>query len=160
MRRSRRSCRPGGDLGLAADFALALPSLAKPDGRVYVITGSATFSAGIYTSFYPESADAERTIIVGELVGDRARIWSETGAPFRLPDSGYQLGYALKMHDPGAGCHDRDKCHLARGSFPARWNIAVGSFEPEWPVPTSFADFEAGRDRPMERILAAVAEQG
>ena len=61
------------------------------------------------------------------------------------------------MHDPGAGCHDRDKCHLLRG-FPTRWSIAVGSFDPEWPVPASFADFAAGRDRAMERILAAVAE--
>jgi hypothetical protein len=150
---------PGGDLGLAADFALALPSLAKPDGRVYVITGNATFSAGIYTSFFPEAADAERTVIVGEHVGDRARIWSESGPPFRLPDSGYYIGYALKMHDPGAGCHDREVCHLARGSFPARWNIAVGSLEPEWPVPASFVDFEAGRDRALERILAAAAER-
>ena len=148
---------PGGDLGMTADFALALPSLAKPEGRVYVITGRATFSAGIYTSFFPKAADAERTVIVGEHVGDRTRIWSETKGPFQLPDSGYRIGYSLRMHDPGAGCHDRDRCHLAQG-FPSRWNIAVGSFEPEWPVPESFADFEAGRDRAMERILAAVTE--
>ena len=150
---------PGGNLGLTADFALALPSLAKPEGRVYVITSRATFSAGIYTSFFPEAADPERTVIVGEHVGDRPRFWAETDgrAPFRLPDSGYHIGVSLRMHDPGAGCHDRDKCHLLQG-FPTRWSIAVGSFDPEWPVPASFADFAAGRDRAMERILAAVAE--
>ena len=45
----------GGDLTRTANFALALPSLASPEGRVYVITGSGTFSAGIYTSFLSKS---------------------------------------------------------------------------------------------------------
>ncbi len=144
---------PGGDLGRTADFALALPSLAHADGTVYVITDSATFSAGIYTSFYPKAADAARTIIVGEHVGDRPRFWAETGSPFRLPDSGYGIGYALQMHDLADGCHEPDICHLSRGSFKPHWNIAVGSLEPDWPVPTRFADFAAGRDRPLERIL-------
>ena len=94
---------------------------------------------------------------MGELVGDESRFWSETGSPFQLPDSGYGIGYALRMHDVGEGCHDKDTCHMTRG-FNPRWNIAVGSLEPDWPVPTRFADFKAGRDRPLERILEAAVE--
>ena len=69
------------------------------EGKVYVITGNGTFSAGIYTSFYPKAADPERTLIVGEPVGDRTRFWAETNSPFRLRDSGYHIGYALQLHD-------------------------------------------------------------
>ena len=82
---------PGGDLTGTADFALALPALAKPEGRVYVLTGSGTFSAGIYTSFFPEAADPQCTIIVSEHEGDRVRFWAETSPSFVLRDSGYRI---------------------------------------------------------------------
>src|SRR6185436_16905114 len=62
----------GGDLTTTADFALELPSFVQPGGRFYVLTGNGTFSAGIYTSFYPKASDPEHTLVVGELVGDRS----------------------------------------------------------------------------------------
>jgi len=147
----------GGDLSETAKFALGLSSLTYSGGRVYVITGSGTFSAGIYTSFYPKAADAERTLIVGEPVGDRARFWAETGAPFRLGDSGYHIGYALQLHDVAAGCPDPKICHMM--GYPEAWNMAVGSLDPDWPVATRFADYAAGSDPVLERILEAVAEE-
>ncbi len=146
---------PGGDLTRTAEFALDLPSLAASEGKVYVITDSATFSAGIYTSFYPKAADPERSVIVGEHVGDAPRFWAETGTPFRLPDSGYPIGYALQLHDIAEGCRT-DVCHMARHR--SRWNLAVGSLEPDWPVPMSYADFKAARDPALERILETEAE--
>jgi hypothetical protein len=145
---------PGGDLGRTADFALALPSLTNPEGKVYVLTGSGTFSAGIYTSFYPKAAAPSRTVILGERVGDRTRFWAETGPAFRLSKSGYGIGYAKQMHDPGEGCKDKNVCHLSARRFDPSWNLAVGSLDPDVPVPTRFEDFAAGRDRPLERVLA------
>ena len=41
--------------------------------------------------------------------------------------------------------------------WPEEWNIAVGSFEPDWPVPMKFADFKAGRDPVLERVLEDVS---
>ena len=147
---------PGGDLTRTADFALELPSLASPEGMVYVLTGSGTFSAAIYTSFYPKAADPERTIIVGEHVGDWTRFWAETGPSFVLRDAGYRIGYSLQIHDLAVGCTDPVTCCMAR--FPDAWNIAVGSFEPDWPVSTTFVDYEAGRDQVLERVLEDVRE--
>jgi hypothetical protein len=121
-----------------------------------VITDGATFSAGIYTSFYPKSADAERTVVVGETVGDHARFWAETGPALTLPDTGYRIAYSLRMHDVAEGCADRKICHMTRG-FDPRWNLAVGSIGPDWPVETRFADFVARRDPALERILADAA---
>jgi hypothetical protein len=144
---------PGGDLTRTADFMLDLPAMLPPGGKVYVITGKATFSAAIYSSFFPKSAAPERTIIVGQRVGDRTRFWAETGKPLVLPDSGYRINYSLQMHDIGAGCSDRKICHLARSK---RWNIAVGELEPDELVATTFADFMARRDPPLERALTMV----
>ncbi len=141
---------PGGDLTRTADFALDLPSLVPADGRVYVLTSNATFSAGIYTSFYPKAADPEKTVVLGERVGDRERFWAETGRPFILPETKYRLSYSLQMHDLGPGCPDPQVCHLSgRG----RWNIGVGSLDPDVQVPTTFEDYAAGRDPVMSYVL-------
>ena len=148
---------PGGDLTRTADFALELPSLASPEGKVYVLTSNGTFSAAIYTSFFPKAADSKRTIVVGEHVGDRPQFWAETGPEFVLRDSGYHIGYSLQMHDLANGCKEPKKCHMAQ--FSPKWNIAVGSLEPDWKVPTTFADYEAGLDKVLKRVLEEAAPQ-
>ncbi len=141
---------PGGDLTRTADFALDLPSMVPSQGRIYVLTSNATFSAGIYTSFFPKAADPERTIVVGERVGDRERFWAESRSPFVLPDSGYRLSYSLQMHDLGEGCPTPQVCHLGGR---ARWDVALGSLNPDVVIPTTFADFAAGRDPVLEYVL-------
>ncbi len=147
----------GGDLTTTADFALELPSFVQPGGRVYVLTGNGTFSAGIYTSFYPKASDPENTLVVGELVGDRPEFWAEAGDPFRLPESGIALGYALQRHDILHGCTVSPECHMAQ--HPAHWNLVVETLEPDWSVPLTFADFAAGRDPVLERVLQAETGQ-
>jgi len=144
---------PGGDLTTTADFALELPSYVE-GGRVYVLTGNGTFSAGIYTSFFPKASDPENTRVVGELVGDRAEFWAEASDAFLLPDSGIFVGYALQRHDLIHGCTAPD-CHMAR--HPPHWNLAVETLAPDWPVAMTFADFAAGRDPVLERVLAEEA---
>ncbi len=145
----------GGDLTRSADFALELPELVQDGGKVYVLTDQATFSAGIYTSFFPKAANAERTVIVGEHVGDFTRFWAEAPDGVQLPDIGTRIGYATQMHDIGIGCDDRTICHLARRG---KWNIAVGSLDPDISVPTTFADFAVGFDPVLERALHEIAE--
>ena len=141
----------GGDLTTTAHFGLSLPGLAYTEGEVYVLTSPATFSAGIYTSYFPKAKDAERTKIIGEPVGDRARFWAETSERFRLPESGYSIGHSLQLHDIEEGCFDRKLCHMMR--YNSAWNISLGTMEVDWPVPTTFADFMAGRDPLMERLM-------
>jgi hypothetical protein len=147
----------GGDLTTTADFALELPSFVRPGGRVYVLTGNGTFSAGIYTSFYPKASDPEHTVVVGERVGDRPEFWAEDGLPFVLPEAGFGIGYALQRHDVVRGCTVPSECHMAQ--HPAHWNLAVETLEPDWPVPTTFADYASGRDPALERVLAHEAGQ-
>jgi hypothetical protein len=141
----------GGDLTTTADFALELPSFVQPGGRVYVLTGNGTFSAGIYTSFFPKGSDPENSLVVGELVGDRPEFWAEADSPFQLPESGFGIGYALQRHDLLRGCTVLPECHMAQ--YPAHWNLVVSTLAPDWEVPTTFADFAAGRDPVLERVL-------
>ena len=144
----------GGDLTRSADFALALPDLVRDGGRVYVLTDHATFSAGIYTSFFPKYSNPERTVILGEHVGDFTRFWAESRGGASLPDSGIRIGSSRQMHDIGDGCHDASICHLVRSP---RWNISVGSLEPDIVVGTTFADFAAGLDPVLERALREIS---
>jgi len=148
---------PGGDLTRTASFARALPSLVPDDGMVYVMTSNATFSAGIYTSFFPKAVDAEKTLVIGERVGDRERFWAETGERFQLPQTGYGISYSLQMHDLGEGCPVPRVCHLAGR---ASMDIAVGSLDPDVEIPTTFADYAAGRDPLMEFVLRRVRHMG
>ena len=143
----------GGDLTLTADFALGLPSLLADGGRVYSLTGPATFSAGIYSAFFPRAAAPASTRMMGERVGDRDRFWAETFVPLELPQSKFLLGYSLQLHDPAAGCHNPEICHLGGPTMPVdRWNIAVGPLDPQVVVPTTFADYIDRRDPLMARI--------
>jgi hypothetical protein len=141
----------GGDLTTTADFALDLPSYVQDGGRVYVLTGNGTFSAGIYTSFFPKASDPENTLVVGELVGDRPEFWAESRAPFVLTGTGYFIGYALQRHDLIHGCFVPGECHMAQ--HPERWNLVVDTLEPDRVVPTTYADFAAGRDPVLEWVL-------
>jgi hypothetical protein len=147
----------GGDLTRTADLALKLPGLVPESGRVYVLTSNATFSAGIYTSFYPKAADPVRTIVVGEHVGDRSRFFAESEGAFVLPASGWRISQSLELHDLGDGCPDRDRCHLGgRGKL----DIAVGSLAPDLEVAWTFEDFMAGRDPVLEYALRAASRSG
>lgn len=143
----------GGDLTLTAEFSQALPDLLQEDGKIYSLTGNATFSAGIYNAMTPKAAAPERTLVVGEVVGDRTAFWAERWMGFTLPQSGWALNYSLQKHDIGEGCNDPMVCHLAgRGAI----NIAVGSVEPDHEVAMSFADYIAGRDALLDAALAMI----
>ncbi len=142
----------GGDLTRTADLARELHKHLPSEGRVFVLTTGATFSAGIYTAFLPKWGEAERTLVVGTLVGDRERFWAETGPPLVLPESGWPIFYSLEVHDLARGCHNPELCHLMRLGK-KRWNLAVGSFEPEVKVPELSADLLVGRDAAVEWVL-------
>lgn len=145
---------PGGDLTRTASLAMDLPTLASATGTVFVLTDPGTFSAGIYTAFYPKSADPARTRIVGGLVGDRERFFAETNGPVRLPFAGFTIGTSLAKHDLGAGCLAAD-CFFG-GAGLAQLDLAVGSFDPDVPIETTFADYRAGIDPVMAWVRSEI----
>jgi len=142
----------GGNLFNVLSLAVELPKLVGPRGRVYVVTGRATNSAAIVFAALLKAHAPERTTIAGEEVSDDLWFWSE-GGDLRAPASRLPLHYADGFHDWAHGCEDLSRCY-----WPVVFHgVAVGSLAPDLPVDLTFADYAAGRDPVLDRILAEIA---
>ena len=146
---------PGGDDTLTSAFARRLPALLPKDGRLFIITGPGTFSAGIITTARLKVFARGRAIIVGESVGDRERFWAEGGTA-TLPNSGLRLRYATALRDLRAGCRLADilVCYWRNDldGGPA------GDLTPHPQTAVRFADYAAGRDPVMDLIATLKKE--
>jgi hypothetical protein len=134
----------GGDLTKSEAFlksVAALP-LARERGRLFVIVGRATFSAGIYAAALLK--ELAPVTVVGEPVGDRLDFWSE-GGNYVMPNSKLSLHYADRFHSyspaeyPERRPYDRD--------------LSVKTLAPDLPVHLTAAEYFAGRDPALAQIL-------
>jgi hypothetical protein len=135
----------GGNNGIAARFMERLAVLEKAGtiGRLYVITGRATFSAGIsHAAWLKQHSDAT---FVGEPIGDELDTWSE-GGNIVLPNSGLTVHFTNGFHS------------LSRVEHPElekyEWSdLDLDDIDPDIPVRLSSRDYFAGRDPVLEAIL-------
>ena len=141
----------GGNLFNILNFAVELPKLVGPKGRVYVVTGRATNSAAIVLTALLKANSRGRMTQVGEEPSDDLRFWSE-GSFVRAPASKLALRYTDGYHDWAQGCDDLKKCY-----WPVVLHgVAVGSLHPDLPVDESFADYRDGRDPALDAILSNI----
>ncbi|TPV93195.1 MAG: hypothetical protein B7733_21760 [Myxococcales bacterium FL481] len=143
---------PGGSADYTSKLARRLHRWLPRRHHVYVLTSHATFSAGIYTAFYPEWKNDGRTTVVGTRAGDKERFWAEMGPPVVLPETGWGVSYARQMHDVGDGCHDENICNIRR----RRLNLAVGSINPDVRIPELASDVLEGRDAVVDWVLSEI----
>ena len=143
----------GGDYTKTRQFMQDLSGYLSGHGRLYIITGRATFSAGISSVAFARSTADDRSVIVGTQIGDRERAWGETNE-FILPNSKLGITFATGLHDYASGCHDWKACYWTDFFH----NVAVGSLQPEIPVATRYADYLALKDPVVEKIFEI--EQG
>ena len=140
----------GGDNTIAKPFLewVARSGFNAPD-RLFVITGRATFSAGLYSAAW--LAQHTEAVFVGEPVGDVLDYWSE-GGNIQLPHSGLTVHFANGFHG------------YSTRSYPEREpffeDLSVESLEPELPVSLTFADWRAGLDPALEAIAERRASKG
>ena len=139
----------GGDYTLTAGLMADLPGLVGAESPVYVLTGNSTFSAGINSVAFLEAAAPERVTIVGERIGDRERAYGETN-DFELPNSRMGMTFSTGLHDLANGCPPVPQCYYLNYFF----DVAVGRLDPDIAVPTTVADYLAGRDPVLEAVLA------
>jgi hypothetical protein len=134
----------GGNTDLAHDLMKALQTRTKGIPR-FVITGRATFSAGIaHAARWREAGDVN---FVGEPVGDVMDFWSE-GGNIILPNSGLAAHFANGAHSYStAPCPQGVKC----------LDLNVASLKPDIPVLLSWQDYQAGRDPAMAAIVNMLA---
>lgn len=130
----------GGDFTLSADLIKKLQQRTSGIKR-WIITGAATFSAGITdVASWRQAGDVT---IVGEPVGDTLEYWSE-GGNIKLPNSGYDAHFANGLHSYSLG-----PCPAGLYCF----DINSPSLDPDVPVSATWSDYQAGIDPAMAAIL-------
>jgi hypothetical protein len=140
---------PGGNYLNAAFFAQGLPRLLSASGKVFVLVGRNTFSAAIVTAAMLKGQGGRRVVLVGEGMGDTSAFWAE-GGELVLPNSKMIIQYADAFHDLRHGCSNLDRCYWG--------DVAVGlkavSLDPQIKIETTFADYAAGHDPVLDRVLS------
>jgi hypothetical protein len=131
------------------DFAKAAPNTIKPGGRLYIATAPQTFSAAVVTTALLKHHGGEKSVIIGERVGDREQFWAETGFPFTLPNSGFAINYATGYHDWEKGCAGE---HEFCFDLNLIHEVPAGSLSPSVPIAATYADYAAGKDPVLDWI--------
>jgi len=133
----------GGDLSIGTVLVERIAPFLRGT-PVFVLTGRATFSAGI--THAAQWKDTTGATVVGEPAGDSLDFWSE-GGNLVLPNSGLTVHYANAFH------------RYSTKDYPDRrpfyFELSVGSLEPDITIEPAWADYIAGRDP----VLAAVTER-
>jgi hypothetical protein len=140
----------GGDYTTTYDFAKALPG--KTDGRLYILTGPETFSAGITTTAFIKDAGGDRVTILGEPVGDRLAFFSE-GRRGCLPNFHLCMNYQRGKHDYAHPCNDPTVCYWLNWVYPVR----VKTLAPDETITMDFDQWRAGHDPVFERAVQLAA---
>lgn len=138
----------GGDFTLFVEISKWLPNKITDDGHLYIIVGSQTHSAAINSTGLLKYYGGKKSVIIGEPMGDREQYWGERGLDFRLPNSGFNVGYATGYHDWENGCWDHPYCFT---QF-LKHGVAAGSLEPNQIIEPTYAEYAAGRDVVIEWI--------
>lgn len=143
----------GGDLNLTRGFMQELPGLVP--GRIFVLTGPQTFSAGISSVGYLAQAAPDRVTIVGEPAGDRLVFFAESRVR-PLPGTDTGVLFSRERHDYQGGCATFTDCHGPVVRNPIR----VRSLDPQVPAAWTIATFRAGRDPAMDAVHALLGRAG
>ena len=143
----------GGNYLLAADFPRRLVEAMPADGRIFILAGSNTYSAGIVTLARLRYFAGARGVQIGGPIGDRGQFWGE-GARVELPNSKIRFRYATGYHDweNGCGLADIGRCFL----FNYAYGVAPGSLAPQVETRLNFADYLTGRDPAMAEVMKRI----
>ncbi|MEP3889195.1 MAG: hypothetical protein ABJN69_01940 [Hellea sp.] len=142
---------PGGDFGNVSEFAKTVETALSEDGKLYVLTGPQTFSAAIVSTALFKRYVPEKTLLIGQPMGDYGQFWAERGMSFKLPNTGYNINYATGYHDWEKGCTATHKYCFPRN---ARHDGIEVSLKPDALITPSYQDYASGRDIVMEWVLA------
>jgi hypothetical protein len=134
----------GGNFYVAEGVLRRLSALARERrARLYVVTGPATFSAGIF--HVAQLRQFGGSTLVGEGPGDTAEFWAE-GGNLLMPRSHLTLHYGNWLHSYARAkpSPERELRYM---------DLYVDRVSPEVRTPLTSRDYFAGRDPALEAIL-------
>ena len=123
-------------------------------GRIYLLVGNYTFSAGIASAAALKHDGGDKVTIVGAPIGDRMHWWSEHGEPVCLPASKVCFGVNTGYWNLVEGCRDNPRC------YGDQFDLAVPTLEPALPAPLTSQDWLANRDPGMIAIATDLKAHG
>ncbi|MCE5330886.1 MAG: S41 family peptidase, partial [Bacteroidales bacterium] len=135
----------GGDYTKLAAFSKTIHQKVK--GKIFIITGKATFSAGICIAARLKYFSKGRAIIIGQNSGDSLQFWAE-GRQFSLPNSKIVARAVYGYHDWENDNFELFKTHWINLFF----GIAAKDLTPDVPVKLLFKDYYKGIDKTMIEI--------
>lgn len=135
----------GGDYTKLAAFSKTIQQKVK--GKIFIITGKATFSAGICIAARLKYFSKGRAIIIGQNSGDRLQFWAE-GRQFSLPNSKIVARAVYGFHDWENDNFELFKTHWINLFF----GVAAKDLTPDAPVKLLFKDYYKGIDKAMIKI--------
>jgi hypothetical protein len=136
----------GGNLDIAKPFFERLAAIANERKiKVYVITGRATFSAGLFHAL--QLRRFANATFVGEPIGDELAFWSEGGNVI-APNSKLSLHYADRMHNYSSIDRPEFKQYLVSAT-----ELRITNPGPDVFVNVSSKEYLAGKDPALNTIL-------
>ncbi len=146
----------GGDYTLTHELMSALGDIVGPQGRIYLLASGNTFSAAIVSMAFAKQSAPDRTIVVGEEIGDRLQFWAE-GWHYALPNSRFRARYATAYYDLQHGCTGIFRCYW--GAF-YLFPVLVDDLDVDIRAPLTFDAYLAGHDPGLDAILARESANG
>ncbi len=138
----------GGDLSIGRPFINQLGAFAKDHKiKVYVITGRATFSAGIYHAM--QLRQFAGAVLVGEQFGDGLDFWSE-GGNLLTPNSRLSLHFADRLHSYSPIVRPEFDQYLIKDT-----DLSITHPGPDILVKMTARDYFAGRDPALDWVKRA-----
>ena len=135
----------GGDYTKLAAFSKTIHQKVK--GKIFIITGKATFSAGICIAARLKYFSKGRAVIIGQNSGDSLQFWAE-GRQFSLPNSKIVARAVYGYHDWENDNFELFKTHWINLFF----GVAAKDLTPDAPVKFLFKDYYKGIDKTIIEI--------
>ncbi|MDP3736430.1 MAG: hypothetical protein Q8R02_03515 [Hyphomonadaceae bacterium] len=139
----------GGSYETASTFTRELPKALAEGGRLFILVGPDTFSAGLVLAARLKYFGDGRAMLVGTEMGDDAQFWAE-GGRLTLPNSKLMVRYSTAYHDWSKGCGlaDISRCHFINYFQ----GVAAGDLSIELPVSSTFSAYLSGGDPAMDAV--------
>lgn len=138
----------GGDYTEVIPLVKAVSEAVGDDGRIYLIVGPNTFSAGIIASSQFKRYVPDQLVVVGSEMGDKLRFRAEGLYP-TLPHSEIQLYLTKAWTDLVDGCAWFDNCWLPNKIYLRK----IGSLAIDIPVANTWESYRAGTDLIMSAVF-------
>ena len=127
----------GGNLLLTTDIVKGIPDWHTGSGKIYLVVGGPTFSAGIVTAARLKYYAGDRAVMVGEPAAEGLKFWAEA-RKFVLPNSKLMIMAPSAYHNWADRNYEKGKKHFWLMRFVG---VPAEDIEVALPAVVTFGDY-------------------